>query len=91
MSILQNVTALAAARQLHVSEAGLRTAIEHLTTGKRVNRASDDAAGLVNGVAFEADARRAREQVKGYQNVFFAAQASDGYLEQATQLAYRLA
>ena len=91
MSILQNVTALAAARQIHVSEHGLKTAIEHLTTGKRVNRASDDAAGLVAGTAFEANARRAREAVKGYQNTFFAAQASDGFLEEASQLAYRLA
>lgn len=91
MSILQNVTALQAARQLHVSEAGLRTAIEHLTTGRRVNRASDDAAGLVNGSVFEANARRAREAVKGFQNTYYAAQASDGFLEEATQLSYRLA
>ena len=91
MSILQNVTAMAAARQIHVSEAGLRTAIEHLTTGKRVNRASDDAAGMVQGTGFEATARSARESVKGYQNSFFAAQASDGFLEEATQLSFRLA
>lgn len=91
MSILQNVTAMSAARQIHVSEAGLRTAIEHLTTGKRVNRASDDAAGMVAGTGFEAAARTARESVKGYQNQFFAAQASDGFLEEATQLAFRLA
>lgn len=91
MSILQNVTAMAAARQIHVSEQGLRTAIEHLTTGKRVNRASDDAAGMVAGTGFEAAARTAREQVKGHQNAYYAAQASDGFLEEATQLSYRLA
>lgn len=91
MSILQNVTALAAARQIHVSEAGLRTAIEHLTTGKRVNRASDDAAGMVKGTNFEATARMSREQVKGFQNAYYAAQASDGFLEEATQLSFRLA
>ena len=91
MSILQNVTALAAARQIHVSEAGLKTAIEHLTTGKRVNRASDDAAGMVQGTQFEATARSSRESVKGFQNSYFAAQASDGFLEEATQLSYRLA
>lgn len=91
MSILQNVTAMAAARQIHYSEAGLKTAIEHLTTGKRVNRASDDAAGMVAGTGFEATARTAREAVKGFQNTFFAEQASDGFLEEATQLSYRLA
>lgn len=91
MSILQNVTALAAARQIKVSEAGLKTAIEHLTTGKRVNRASDDAAGMAQGTNFEVEARRAREEVKGFQNTFFAEQAKDGFLEEATQLVYRLA
>lgn len=91
MSIIQNVTAMSAARQIHVSEAGLKTAIEHLTTGKRVNRASDDAAGMVAGTNFEATARTARESVKGYQNTFFREQSSDGFLEEATQLSMRLA
>lgn len=91
MSILQNVTAMSAARQIHVNEAGLKTAIEHLTTGKRINRASDDAAGMVAGTGFEAAARSARESIKGFQNTFFAEQAKDSFLEEATQLSYRMA
>jgi flagellin len=90
-TILNNVTAMAAGRQLGVSDKGLQKAIERLTTGKRVNRASDDAAGMVAGTGFEVEARRSKEQVKGYQNDYFAAQALDGYLEEATNQAYRLA
>lgn len=90
-SILNNVTAIAASRQLGVTQMGLKQAIERLTTGKRVNRASDDAAGMVAGTGFTAAARTAAEQVKAFQNNFFAAQASDGYLEEATNQAYRLA
>ena len=90
-SILNNVTAIAASRQLGVTQMGLKQAIERLTTGKRVNRASDDAAGMVAGTGFTAAARTAGEQVKAFQNNFFAAQASDGYLEEATNQAYRLA
>jgi len=90
-SILNNVTAIAASRQLGVTQKGLTQAIERLTTGKRVNRASDDAAGMVAGTGFTAAARTSAEQVKAFQNNFFAAQASDGYLEEATNQAYRLA
>jgi flagellin len=90
-SILNNVTAIAASRQLGVTQMGLKQAIERLTTGKRVNRASDDAAGMVAGTGFEAAARTSSAQVKAYQNNYFAAQASDGYLEEATNQAYRLA
>jgi flagellin len=90
-SILQNVTAISASRQIGVTQMGLKKAIERLTTGKRVNRASDDAAGMVSGTTFEANARKAANAVKGYQNSYFAAQASDGYLEEATNQALRLA
>ena len=90
-TILNNVTAMAASRQIGITQLGLKQAIERLTTGKRVNRASDDAAGMINGTNFERLARTAKESVKGYQNLFFAAQASDGYLEEATNQAYRLA
>ena len=90
-TILNNVTAMAASRQIGVTQLGLKQAIERLTTGKRINRASDDAAGMINGTAFERVARNASMAVKGYQNNFFAAQASDGYLEEATNQALRLA
>jgi len=90
-SILQNVTAMAASRQIGITNMGLKQAIERLTTGKRVNRASDDAAGMVRGTGFEAAARTAKEAVKGFQNAYFAAQALDGFLEEATNQAYRLA
>lgn len=90
-TILNNVTAMAASRQIGVTQHGLKQAIERLTTGKRINRASDDAAGMVNGTSFERIARDASMRVKGYQNNFFAAQASDGYLEEATAQALRLA
>jgi len=90
-SILNNVTAIAASRQLGVTQMGLKQAIERLTTGKRVNRASDDAAGMVAGTGFTAAAKTASAQVLSYQNQYFAAQASDGYLEEATNQAYRLA
>jgi flagellin len=90
-SILNNVTAIAASRQLGVTQMGLKQAIERLTTGKRVNRASDDAAGMSAGNTAEASARSAAGAVKIAQVDYFQAQAADGYLEEATNLSYRLA
>lgn len=90
-SILQNVTAMSASRQIGVTQRGLTKAIERLTTGKRVNRASDDAAGMSAGTTAEASARNAREAIKSYQVTYFQAQSSDSFMEEATNLAYRLA
>jgi len=90
-SILNNVTAMAASRQLGTTGMGLSSAIKRLTTGKRINNAGDDAAGMVQGTTFEAAAAVAGAQVKQYQNTYFAAQASDGYLEEATNQALKLA
>lgn len=90
-TILHNVTAMAASRQIGITQMGLKQAIERLTTGKRINRANDDAAGMVSGTLAEAAARRAREAIKGYQVAFFTAQANDAFMEEATNLCYRLA
>ena len=91
VSILNNVTAIAASRQIGVTQMGLKQAIQRLTTGKRVNSAADDAAGMVQGTNFTATAKTSSAQVLGYQNQYFAASASDWYLEEATNQAYRLA
>jgi flagellin len=88
--ILNNVTALMASRQLGITQQGLTQAIERLTTGKRINHASDDAAGLVAGTDADASARSASNAVKGFQNTYFQQQASDGYLQEATNQAERL-
>jgi len=90
-SILQNVTAMSASRQLGVTQMGLKQAIERLTTGKRINRASDDAAGMNAANTAESAARKASASVKAWQADYFNLSAADSYLEEATQLAYRMA
>jgi flagellin len=89
--ILGNVTALQASRQLGVTNQGLQQAIQRLTTGKRINSAADGATDLANGTAFLATALTKNAQVIGYQQDFFAAQANDSNLQEATNQATRLA
>ena len=91
VSILSNVNALAASRQLGVTKLGLSQAITRLTTGKRVNTAADDAASLGSGNTAQALARNLKATVVTSQVSYFQAQATDATYEEATNLAYRLA
>jgi flagellin-like hook-associated protein FlgL len=91
VTILSNVSALAASRQLGVSKVGLNTAITRLTTGRRVNNAADDSAALTAGNTAQAAQRKAAAKVYGDNASYFQAQQTDGAEQQNTQLAYRMA
>jgi len=88
-SILNNVAALTATRQLGITAIGMKQTIERLTTGKRINHASDDAAGLTNANNFLADAKVASELRKTQTQTYYAEAAKDGYLDEATNLVMR--
>lgn len=88
-SILNNVSALQATRQLGITANGMKTTIERLTTGRRINHASDDATGLATANLLNADARVATELRKLANNTYFSEAAKDGYLDEATNLTLR--
>jgi len=46
LRIANNIAAMNAHRQLGVADAGLSKSLERLSSGYRINRAADDAAGL---------------------------------------------
>jgi flagellin len=89
--ILGNLTALQASRQLNITKIGLDSAIQRLTTGKRINSAADGATDLANGTALNANSLTANATVIGYQQTFFGAQANDSNLQEATNQATRMA
>jgi flagellin len=91
VTILANVNALAASRQLGVSKIGLNTAITRLTTGRRVNNAGDDSAALTAGNSAMANSRKAGAEVYKANADYFAAVQADGANAQKTQDAYRMA
>jgi flagellin len=88
-SILNNVAALSATRQLGITSMGMKQTIERLTTGKRINHASDDAAGLANANIYLADSKVAVELRKLATQTYYADNAKDGYLEEATNQVMR--
>ena len=91
VTILSNVNALAASRQLGVTKIDLNKTITRLTTGRRVNTASDDAASLDAGNTAMAASRSAAAAVYKSQAGYFVALNTDGANQQLTELAYKMA
>jgi len=90
-SILNNVSALGATRQLGVTNAGLQQTIERLTTGRRINRASDDAAGLGISNQLGADIRIASQGKRNANDGISYLQVADSVLDEVTNLLTRAA
>jgi flagellin len=88
-SILNNVSALGASRQLGITGKGLQQTIERLTTGRRINRASDDAAGLGISNKLGADIRIAGQGKRNANDAISYLQVADGVMDEVTSLLTR--
>lgn len=88
-SILNNVSALGASRQLSATSMGMQQTIERLTTGRRINRASDDAAGLGISNKLGADIRVASQGKRNANDGVSFLQVADGVLDEVTNLLTR--
>jgi len=88
-SILNNISALSASRQLGLNGVNLQQTIQRLTTGKRINQASDDAAGLAIGNKLGADIKIAGQAQRNANDGVSYLQVADGALDQVTQLLTR--
>jgi len=88
-SILNNLSAMQASRQLNITGAGLAQTIQRLTTGKRINNASDDAAGLAIGSKLGADIQVAGQAQRNANDGVSYLQVADGALDQVTNLLTR--
>lgn len=90
-SILNNISAIAASRTLGTTQAGLEKTIQRLTTGARINKAQDDAAGLAISNRLSADIRiSAQARRNAYDGIAYL-QVGDGALEEVTNLLTRAA
>jgi flagellin len=90
-SILNNISAIAASRQLGITQAGLDQTIQRLTTGRRINKASDDAAGLAISNRLGADIRVSVQARRNAMDGIAYLAVADGSLEEVTQLLTRAA
>ena len=90
MVINTNSVALTAQRNASASQGALRTSIERLSSGLRINSAKDDAAGLGIGVRMDAQARGMDVAVRNASDGISLAQTAEGALGKVSDMLQRM-
>jgi len=91
LNIRTNVASINAQRSLAQSTSGLQTAFERLSSGLRINRAMDDAAGLAIAENLKADARIAQVAMRNASDGISIVAIADGAISSITSVLSRLA
>ena len=90
LSINTNVMSLNAQRAFLNSNAALETAFERLSTGKRVNSAVDDAAGLAIGKDLESRVSGLNQAIRNVNDGISMVQIAEGTLDEVTSILQRM-
>ena len=90
LRINTNVSALNASRTLQRSSADLNRSLERLSSGLRINRASDDAAGLAIAEGFRAQVRGSQVAQRNAQDGVSLVQTAEGALSETTNILQRV-
>ena len=89
ISLLNNISALAAQNQLQVTQGKLQSTLFQLSSGSRINTGADDAAGLAIANGLQANVTALSQSANNANNGVGALQVSDGALAQVTTLLNR--
>lgn len=90
MRIANNIMALNAHRQLMINQSGASKAIEKLSSGLRINRAGDDAAGLAISEKMRGQIRGLRMASKNAQDGISLIQTAEGALSESHAILQRM-
>ena len=90
LSINTNIASLTAQRAMTNSNAGLESAFERLSTGKRINSASDDAAGLAIGKDLESRVSGLNQAIRNVNDGISMVQIAEGALDETTTILQRM-
>ena len=85
-----NVNSLTAAASLAVNERNLTTAMERLSTGKRINSSKDDAAGQAIASRMTAQIRGLDQAVRNANDGISMLQTADGAMEEVSNMLQRM-
>ncbi|OYY90478.1 MAG: flagellin [Sphingomonas sp. 28-66-16] len=85
-----NVAALKASNANNSASAALATSIERLSTGKRINSAKDDAAGLAIATSFTSQIRGQSQAIRNANDGIALSQTADGALGEVTNILQRV-
>ena len=91
ITINTNVAALNAQRRLSNSTGALRQSFERLSSGLRIVRAKDDAAGLAIADSLRADGRIASVAIRNANDGISLISIADGALDQMSSVLTRMA
>jgi flagellin len=90
MVIGTNVASITAQRHLETSRADMETSMERLSSGKRINSAMDDAAGLAIAGRMSAQVEGLSMAVKNANDGVSMLQTAEGGLEETTDILLRM-
>ena len=85
-----NIPSLAAQRYLMESRNEMETAMERLSSGKRINHASDDAAGLAISQRMESQVRGLNMAIRNANDAISLAQTAEGSLSEVSDMLQRI-
>ena len=91
ITIGSNISSLKAQRQLTKSTSSLSSTYSKLSSGMRINKASDDAAGLAIADSLKADQRIASVAIRNANDGISSIAIADGALSQVSDVLTRLA
>ena len=90
LRINTNVAALNAGRTLRGSTTALNRSLERLSSGLRINRAADDAAGLAIAESFRSQVRGTQVAQRNAQDGISLVQTAEGALSETTNILQRI-
>ena len=90
LSINTNIASMTAQRSFMGSNAALEIAFERLSTGKRVNSAVDDAAGLAIGKELESRVSGLNQAIRNVNDGISIIQIAEGALDEGTTILQRM-
>jgi flagellin len=85
-----NMASLVAQRNLSTAQSALTTSVERLSSGLRINRAKDDAAGLGISETLQAQTRSVRQASRNANDAISVVQAAEGGLTEVASMLQRM-
>ena len=90
MRINANIAALNASRNLSMSQSALGSSLEKLSSGYRINRAADDAAGLAISEGLRSEIRGSAQAQRNAQDGISLLQTAEGGLNEVSSMLQRM-
>lgn len=90
LRIATNVSSINAQRNLNVTNRGMAQSLERLSSGSRINRAADDAAGLAISENLRAQIRGLRQAGRNANDGISLVQVAEGSLNESSNMLIRL-